>query len=230
MKVEFADFPNLPERLSRLGEFAYNLWWSWNIDGRNLFRSLDLSLWRRTHHNPVQMLAELSREAFDRAVQDPEFLDLYDHVIDRFDDYMSSNNTWSSQTIRDVQQQQIAYLCAEFAVDTSLPIYSGGLGLLAGDTCKEASDLGLPFVAVGALYPEGYFRQWIEADGSQQAIYERMNTAFAPLLPVLCDDGSRFLVPVPVGEKEIYVAVWKVQVGRVPIYLMDTDIPENEPW
>lgn len=230
MKVEIPKFPHIPARISRLSEFAYNLWWSWNTDARALFRRLDRTLWRNTGHNPVSMLREVPVDTLVTRAEDPVFLQLYDDVIARFDDYLSSTDTWFSQTYPDSQENQIAYFCAEFAVHNSLPIYSGGLGLLAGDTCKEASDLGIPMVAIGSLYPEGYFRQRMEADGTQTAVYERLNPETVPLLPVHHDDGRRFLVSVHVGNREIKVAVWLVQVGRVPIYLMDTDIEENAPW
>jgi starch phosphorylase len=143
---------------------------------------------------------------------------------------MSSTDTWFSTSHPDKYEEQLAYLSAEFAVHTSVPIYSGGLGLLAGDTCKEASDLGLPLVAVGAFYPDGFFRQTLSADGSQVATYQRINTDQTPLLRVCNDDGSKFLVELPMDGRRVRVAVWRLQVGRVPIFLMDTDIPENEPW
>lgn len=230
MKVEIPSSPHLPQRISRLGEFSYNLWWSWNADARALFRQLDRSWWARTQHNPIVMLKNVAPERLLECSQDEEFLRLYDSVMARFDRYMDETKTVFSSLYPEAGESLVGYFCAEFAAHSSLPIYSGGLGLLAGDTCKEASDLGFPLVAIGSLYPEGYFRQRIDPSGRQEAIYVRLKTEETALLPVLHDDGSRLLVSVPVGVREIRVAVWKIQVGRVPVYLMDTDIPENEPW
>ncbi len=230
MKVQIPDLPGLPERIGRLRDFVYNLWWSWNGDARELLRSLNPVVWDRTGHNAVSVLRETSSERLRRCAEDPDFAGLYDSVMARFDAYMSSRTNWYDTNFPANEPRQFAYLCAEFAVHGSLPIYSGGLGVLAGDTCKEASDLGLPFVAIGSLYPEGYFRQVIDADGHQLAMYDRFKTTDAPILPLVNDDGTRFLVPVPLGTREVKVAVWKTQAGRVSIYLMDTNIEENEPW
>ncbi len=229
MKVQVQSFPQIPERIYRVADLAYNLWWSWNADARELFRRLDRMLWRITQHNPVSMLQQMDPAELERASRDRYFLDLYDSLIARYDEYMTSARTWYSESHPN-SDSLVAYFCAEFGLHNSLPIYSGGLGLLAGDTCKEASDLGLPMVAIGSLYPEGYFHQRVDANGRQEAIYSRLNTDSAPLLPVLNEDGSRLLVRVPLGNMEVRVAVWRVQVGRVPIYLMDTDIDENEVW
>lgn len=230
MKVEIPDLPHLPERISRLGDFVYNFWWSWNHDARVMLRSLDRTLWRNTQHNPVRILREISPERLASSAEEKRFLRLYDSVLDRFDRYLAAEETWFSKTHPARAGDQYAYLCAEFAIHSSLPIYSGGLGLLAGDTCKEASDLGIPLVGIGCFYPEGYFRQKLEADGGQTAVYERLQTENTAMIPVKQDNGGRLLVGVPVGPRVIQVAVWRIQAGRVPIYLMDTDIPENEPW
>ncbi|HXK58324.1 MAG TPA: alpha-glucan family phosphorylase [Acidobacteriota bacterium] len=230
MKVQIPDFPGLPDRISRLKDFVYNLWWSWNGDARRMLREINPVLWDRTGHNAIRVLRETSTERLHQCADDPEFLSLYESVINRYDNYLGAEDCWYRDNFKEGNDRLIAYLCAEFGVHSSLPIYSGGLGVLAGDTCKEASDLGLPFVAIGSLYPEGYFRQMIDADGNQLALYERLSTRDAPILQLLTDDGGRFLVPVPVGNREVKVAVWKTQAGRVPIYLMDTNIEENEPW
>lgn len=227
MRIDIPSFDYIPQRISRVGELAYNLWWSWNSEARKLYRTLDRTLWRTSRQNPVKMLREVRPERLATLSEDESFCALYDRVVAEYDEYMTSTQTWAGGLEK---KEPIAYFCAEFAVHTSVPIYSGGLGLLAGDTCKEASDLGLPFVAIGAFYPEGYFLQKVAADGTQETLYEQTNIDNTPLLPVLRDDGSRFLVQIPLDGKYIDVAVWKLQVGRVPIYLMDTDIPENDPW
>jgi len=230
MKIEKRSFDNLPEPICRLGELAYNLWWSWNADARALYKLADRTLWRQVNHNPIQFLEEIDSKRLEAAVQDPLYMQLYSKVFAAFDGYMMQEGTWFKRKHPDKQDHTLAYLCAEFAVHNSVPIYSGGLGLLAGDTCKEASDLGLPFVAAGAFYPEGYFMQKIAIDGSQENLYTRIDTSRTPLQRVLNDDGSPLLVEVPLDGRSIFVGVWVFQVGRVPIYLMDTDIPENQPW
>jgi glycogen phosphorylase len=230
VRVRIPHFDALPPRISRLNELSYNLWWCWNAEARRLFRTLDRTLWQRTSHNPVRLLLEIPPERLQAVSEEPAFLDLYDKVLGAFDAYMSATDTCFGEQYRSRSGDLIAYFCAEFAVHTSVPIYSGGLGLLSGDTCKEASDLGLPFVAVGALYPEGYFRQQVNADGSQEVYYERIQTDLTPLLPIHNEDGTRLLVTVPLDGREMKVALWRLQVGRVPIYLIDSDIPENEPW
>ena len=184
MRVQVPDFPNLPARLSRLSELIYNLWWSWNGDARELLKRVNPLVWERTGHNAVSILRETTPEQFNACAENPGFLELYDSVLRRFDAYMNSGDKWFQKNRADAKGFQVAYLCAEFAIHGSLPIYSGGLGVLAGDTCKEASDLGLPFAAIGSLYPEGYFRQVIDSDGRQQAVYDRFRVQDAPLLQV----------------------------------------------
>ena len=230
MRVRIPEFPNLPHRLSRLADFAYNLWWSWNGDARELLRSVNPAVWVASDHNAIRLLRETTSEQLHACSENQEFLQSYDSVLARFDQYLKAEDTWFLRYHPEACDCMIAYFCAEFAVHSSLPIYSGGLGVLAGDTCKEASDLGLPFIAVGSLYPEGYFRQVIDADGHQQSTYARLKTLDAPILPLLEDDGSQLIVTVPIGNREVKVAIWKAQAGRVPIYLMDTDIEANEPW
>src|SRR5579863_2712663 len=156
-----------PERIRRLGDLAHDLWWSWHPGAREIFRRLDLQLWRLTGHNPVQMLQRLPAEPLERAAADSSFLSLYDETIAALDQARVAQNTWWSRQFPDLAGGLIAYFSAEFALHQSLPIYAGGLGVLAGDHCKEASDLGLPFVGVGFLYQLGYFHQKISAEGWQ---------------------------------------------------------------
>lgn len=229
-KVAIPAFPHLPSRIARLSELAYNFWWNWQADSRALFRRLDLTLWRRSSHNPVLMLQQISEQTLQARAQDAAFLALYDSVTSRFDDYLSRRRTWFASHYAEAHDWQLAYFCAEFGMHSSLPIYSGGLGLLSGDIVKESSDLGIPLAGIGFLYPQGYFRQHITPEGRQEALYECLNTDHAPILPVLQNDGGRLLVPLPVGSHQVKAAVWKLQVGRVSIYLMDTDVPDNEPW
>jgi starch phosphorylase len=225
----YASLP-LPERLNRLSELAVDLWWSWNLEGRHVFRRLDYTLWRTTAHNPVRMLWAIPRAKLAAAAKDPEFLALYDRALAALDDARSGRNTWWSNRFPHLSAHSIAYFSAEFALHQSLPIYAGGLGVLTGDHCKEASDLGLPLIGIGFMYPQGYFHQHVSADGWQEESYERLNWADAPIEQALTADGKPCITAVPLGERTVLVAVWLVRLGRVKIYLLDTDLEENAPW
>ncbi len=218
----------LPPRIERLVDLAYNLWWSWHQDARDLFKMFDYPLWRSTGHNPVRMLLEVSPERAQEVAKDPLFLRQYDAVVLAFDREMSNGHLWARQAYPD--QRPVAYFSAEFGIHFSLPIYSGGLGVLAGDHAKEASDLGLPLVGVGFLYSQGYFRQHIPSHGWQEAIYQPLRIEETPLLPVQDAEGNPIRVQVQLGGRAVQVALWEVQVGRARICLMDTNLPENEPW
>jgi starch phosphorylase len=218
----------LPKRISRLSELAYNLWWSWHLDTQRLFERIDGVWWEASYHNPIRFLNHVERKALNAAVRDNRFTALYDRVIAEFDAYMSSSDTWFSRTYPDLIGRTIAYFSMEFGLHESLPIYAGGLGVLSGDHCKTASDFGLPFVGVGFLYPQGYFRQRITEDGWQEAYYENLDLTEVPVVPVI-GNGKELLVQVAVPERTVCARIWKVQIGRVPLYLMDTDIPQNAP-
>ncbi|MCA9998636.1 MAG: DUF3417 domain-containing protein, partial [Anaerolineales bacterium] len=152
-----------------MGDLAYNLWWSWTPEARELFRRLDYPLWRRTKHNPVQMLQEISPVALAEAANDAAFVRRYNKVMLKFDHMRTTDETWFNQTYPELKDKTIAYFSFEFGLHNSVPIYSGGLGILSGDHAKEASDLGLPFVGIGYMYPQGYFRQHIPSHGWQEA-------------------------------------------------------------
>lgn len=220
----------LPEKINRLGELAYNLWWSWTPSARGLFRDLDYPLWRRTFHNPVQMLQEISAERLGAAAQDGAFMRRYNQVMMLFDQEMSNQGTWFHDTYPQYNNKCIAYFSFEFGLHSSLPIYSGGLGILSGDHAKEASDLGLPFVGIGFMYPQGYFRQRIPSHGWQEAVYQQLDMSKAPVLPAIDADGQQLRVSVDLAGRTVHAKVWRVQVGRNPLYLMDTDVDENDPW
>ncbi len=230
MKVQIPGATRFPGRISRIPELSYNLWWTWKASARELFRRLDLDLWKQTAHNPIRMIRQVDVQSLRGAAKNPQFLALYDSVMDDFDGYMCEDHSWFSTHYPDSKDGVFAYFCAEFGIHNSLAIYSGGLGILAGDTCKEASDLGIPLIGIGSLYPEGYFNQRIEPGGRQREVYTRLDIDTVPLLPVLDTDGKRLLVSLALDASEVSIALWKVQVGRVPIFLMDTDIEENEPW
>ena len=164
-------FPHIPERIQRLHELADNLWWSWNPDAQALYATLNVSLWDSLAHNPVKFLREVSQKSLNQAAGDENYTALYDRVMAAFDAYMHPDATWFDQTYPELKGKSIAYFSAEFGLHEALPIYSGGLGVLSGDHCKAASDLGLPFIGVGFLYSGGYFTQRITGDGRQDAFY-----------------------------------------------------------
>jgi starch phosphorylase len=220
---------SLPKRISRLTELAYNLWWTWDQDAQRLFERIDVVSWEAAYHNPVRFLNHVERKALNAAVRDHRFMALYDRVMTNFDAYLSPSETWFSTTYPELASKTIAYFSMEFGLHESLPIYAGGLGVLSGDHCKTASDLGLPFVGVGFLYPQGYFRQRITEDGWQEAYYENLDLTEAPVLPVKGEANTDVLVEVSLPERTVCARIWKIQVGRIPLYLMDTDIPQNAP-
>ena len=217
----------VPKRIVRLTELANNLWWSWDEGGRQVFRSLDYELWRASGHNPVKQLRDINPDKLEAAGRDPAFLELYDSVMQKFDNYMLSKKDWCGKKIPENLEGQVAYFSAEYAIHNSLPIYAGGLGVLAGDICKQSSDIGLPLVAVGFMYPEGYFQQHISADGWQEEAYTKIDFSEAPISPCAWPQGCGPLISVPLGERQIYVQVWEAHVGRVNLYLLDTNISDN---
>ncbi|KJS01413.1 MAG: alpha-glucan phosphorylase [Peptococcaceae bacterium BRH_c4a] len=218
--------PEIPDRISRLKEIANNFWFSWYEPAQDLFSRLDKDLWEEVYHNPVKFLIKVKTDILENAVHDREYLKLYGQVIDKFDRYMSGD-TWFSNRYPEYAGQPVAYFSAEFGLHESHPIYSGGLGLLAGDHCKSASDLGVPLVAVGLLYRQGYFTQRINRDGWQEAEYPFQNYHQMPMKPVTQENGEDLTVSVELPGRRVYARVWKVIIGKVNLYLMDTDVSGN---
>ncbi len=221
--------PTIPERLRRLPEVATDLWWTWNGQARDVFRKLDYTLWRQTAHNPVLMLQQISQEMLTLAAADERYLVVYDAAVEALEAARRSQDTWWHARYPDAQGP-IAYCSAEFALHQSLPIYAGGLGVLAGDHCKEASDLGIPLIGVGFMYPQGYFHQSVSPEGWQQESYERLSWAQAPVEAAMTPEGKPCVIAVPLGNRSVLVSVWRVRLGRVKLYLLDTDLEENAPW
>jgi starch phosphorylase len=221
-------YVKIPERISRLSELANSLWWSWHPVGRTVFRTLDYTLWRQSGHNPVQVLYDISREKLESAAQDPYFLSLYDAAVATADSE-KNGTSWFATTHNGAIPGPVAYFSMEFAIHASLPIYAGGLGVLAGDLCKEASDLGIPMVAVGFMYPQGYFRQRISADGWQEEEYQQLDFSKAPVRPILSPTGQRCLAEVKLRNHTLHISAWEVNLGRVNLYLLDTSLDENDP-
>ena len=221
-------FTPVPARISRLRDIAYNFWWAWNPHATALFARIDAHLWEAIYHNPVQFLRNVRQRELLKACNDTAWLADYDAVVADFDVYMKRKDTWFKRTYP-TQTASIAYFSAEFGLHESLPIYSGGLGILAGDHIKEASDLDLPLVAVGFIYPQGYFRQRLDHSGWQEAMYSKMNFADIPARPAMTPAGDEVVVEVELPGRTIYAKVYHLQVGRVTLYLMDTDIHPNSP-
>ncbi len=221
-------FTPIPARINRLRDIAYNYWWAWNPNATDLFNRIDSQLWESIYHNPVQFLRNVRQRSLIAAVDNPTWLADYDAVVVAFDAYMNRKDTWFKRTYP-TEKSTIAYFSAEFGLHESLPIYSGGLGILAGDHIKEASDLDLPLVAVGFIYPQGYFRQRLDHSGWQEALYSKMSFADIPARPALTPDGNEVVVDVELPGRTIYAKVYHLQIGRMSLYLLDTDIHPNSP-
>ena len=221
--------PNhIPERIRQLADISQNLWWSWQLDARELFDRIDHRLWRSTRHNAVQFLRQVSPELLEQQAQDPIFLEHYDRVVRRFELLSQRNGTWFASRYPELLDRAIAYFSAEFALHRSLPIYSGGLGVLAGDHCKDASDVGAPLIGVGLYYHGGYFDQQIGLDGWQTDSVDPVDPTVNPVFRVNNGDGSPCLVPITIAGRQVQVGVWRVMVGRIPVYLLDTDLDCND--
>ncbi len=220
---------DLPRRINRLGEMAYNLWWTWNPNAQRLFNRMDNALWERLNHNPLRFLRSVGRFEINAAAQDPVYLELYDRVFTNFDDYLKTTDTWTARTYKTRSKQTIAYFSMEFGLHETLPIYSGGLGVLAGDHLKQASDLGLSLVGVGLMYAEGYFTQRISEDGWQDSINNPLNFDELPVLQVLDKKGETLKITVKFPDRAVNARIWELRVGRLPLYLLDSDLDENTP-
>ncbi|MFA4915492.1 MAG: alpha-glucan family phosphorylase [Syntrophales bacterium] len=222
------EFPNLPQRIKGLGELAENLWWSWHPEARMLYKMLDRQVWKETGHNPDKTLRGLSQETLESAAGNVCYLRRYDIVMSRFRKDIEAKGYCFLEIVPDQKMHTIAYFSAEYGLHHSLPFYAGGLGFLAGDYIKECSDLGVPLIAVGFMYPEGYVRQFIRDDGWQESMDQPLDRDAASISRVLDYKGKQLLVKVPLIEPPIFVTVWKVTVGKVSLYLMDTDNEFND--
>ena len=219
--------PQLPQRINKLSEIANNLWWSWNTEYLRLFEVMDPDLWEVSEKNPVKFLKMISQERIEKIINDQEFLKKYDRVVENYDNYMNSKNTWFTKNYPNNKNDLIAYFSAEYGLDEIVPIYSGGLGILSGDHLKSASDLGLPFVAMGLLYKNGYFHQRINSRGEQCSEYYNIDLYNLPILPVKDKIGDDVIIDIPLEDKTLYLKLWQINVGRIKLYLMDSDIEQN---
>ena len=220
--------PCLPERLRPLHTLAYNMWWCWNADAVALFRRVNPDLFEALDHSPIRLLGATEQGRFEQLEQDGGFLAHMDRVAAGLEHYLGAK-TWFQETFAPEADVRVAYFSAEFGIHESVPVYSGGLGVLAGDHLKSASDLGIPLVGVSLMYREGYFRQYLNVDGWQQERYPENDFFTLPLVLERNADGSDILVSVPLPGREVKLRVWHVQVGRVPLYLLDANIPDNRP-
>ncbi|MBM3121293.1 MAG: glycosyltransferase family 1 protein [Chloroflexi bacterium] len=221
---------DLPRRLRRLADLAYNLWWTWHAESSRIFRYIDADTWELTEHNPVRFLRLVPSERLRAATNSRWLLEFYDRVVRAFDDYMGDGPAaWYPRTHPDRMNQPIAYFSTEFGLHESLPIYAGGLGILSGDHLKEASDLGMPLVAVGFLYPQGYFKQRLNDDGWQEARYASLAYTDLPVHPVFDASGGPLTITVDLPGRPLHARLWRIQVGRVPLFLLDSDVDGNAP-
>jgi len=222
LKVE----PQLPERIKRLKELAYNLWWSWNYEAQKLYSKINPLLWEKVYHNPVKFLLEIDQNSLIRASENKNYLSLYDSVFEKFDSYMNAKETWFTRNFPEYSGKIIAYFSAEYGLHESLPIYSGGLGVLSGDHIKSASDIGLPLVGVGLLYKQGYFNQRINSEGWQEAVYYSMDFNQLPLQKVI-ENNEQVKISLDLPGRKVWANLWKIKAGRVEVILLDTNTPEN---
>ena len=221
--------PQLPKRIGKLSEIANNLWWSWNTEFLRLFKIIDRDLWETCEKNPVKFLKRVSQDRLEAVVENTDFLREYDRLAKEFDDYITSKNTWFSNKYPENKKDLIAYFSAEYGLDQTIPIYSGGLGILSGDHLKSASDLGVPLVAVGLLYKNGYFHQKINGNGEQETEYNNIELSNLPINPVKDENGEELKIYVKFEKRKVYLKVWQINVGRIKLYLLDSDIDENTP-
>jgi starch phosphorylase len=220
--------PYLPERIQGLEGLSLNLLWRWNRRARSFFRNeLDPVLWSALRHNPVALLRQMDPGRLAALAQDPAFLAEFDAVRAELEHSISSEDTWFKQTFPELATAPVAYFCAEFGLHNSIPIYSGGLGVLAGDHCKASSDLGVPFVGVGLLYSKGYFDQHLNLEGWQESGDESFDHRIMPLMPLSGSQGERALTVLETAGRDVHIGAWRLDVGRVQLILLDTDLPEN---
>jgi starch phosphorylase len=218
---------DLPERIHRLSDLAYNLWWTWEKGAQRLFMRIDAHLWEETYHNPVKFLRQVARARLNDVSTDKYYLEEFDATMAAFDVYRAAEDSWFTRGYPQAKEERIAYFSMEFGLHETLPIYSGGLGVLSGDHIKEASDLNLPFIGITFLYTHGYFTQRITEDGWQEA--EQVNLSFdeLPVMPVLDEDEQPLTVTVELPGRDVSVRLWEIRVGRVPLYLLDSNVASN---
>ncbi|MEJ2116208.1 MAG: alpha-glucan family phosphorylase, partial [Gammaproteobacteria bacterium] len=224
-KIEFQ--PNIPSALSGLEELANDLYYSWNAEARMLFVRLDKKLWADCHHNPKIFLRRVAQSKLDSASKDGNFMEDYGRVLSSYNAYRKLNIHSNFADNLDAEKDLIAYFCLEFGFHESLPIYSGGLGILAGDVCKAASDMAIPFVGVGLLYRQGYFNQEIDNYGNQIALYHPTDFELLPINACKSPAGEELRIKIELDDRTVSLKVWEAVAGNIKLYLLDSDIPQN---
>lgn len=220
---------SLPRRIKKLGDLSYNLWWVWHPEAQRLFKEIDDLLWENSYHNPIKFLQTVERSRLNAVTNDRYFLDRYDRVLREFDRYMNKKDTWFSKTYPELKNELMAYFSFEFGLHESLMVYAGGLGVLSGDHLKEASDLDIPLVGVGFVYTYGYFSQRISEDGWQQAENVPIDFDSLPLIPLMDENGEPIKISIDLPGRKVFARIYELNVGRVKLYLLHTNIPENDP-
>ncbi len=221
--------PQLPAKIDKLYDMSYNLWWSWNTEFLKLFKEMDIDLWEKCEKNPIKFLKLVSQEKLEEMAQNEEFINKYNKAVKNYEDYMNTKSTWFSKHYPNNGDDLIAYFSAEYGLDETLPIYAGGLGILSGDYLKSASDMGVPLVGIGLLYKKGYFHQVIDGKGEQETLYKDINVNYLPIKPVKDKKDNDVLISIKMLSKKVYLKVWKIEVGRITLYLLDSDVEENDP-
>ena len=221
--------PMLPKRFARLDELVNDLYYSWNRRVRGLFRHLDQDCWNASSHNPKVFLRRIRQHKLDQAANDPILLAEYRHVLSAYDTYLEHKPTIKIDKYLDSEKDLVAYFSAEYGFHESMPIYAGGLGILAADYCKAMSNLWVPFVGIGILYREGYFKQRIDCDGSQIAERVRRDPCDLPVTPALDAAGNEVSVSVSLPGRALELKVWLVRTGHIRLFLLDSDVPSNTP-
>ena len=217
----------LPKRIGKLYDISNNMWWSWNTEFLRLFKNLDIDLWEKCEKSPIKFLKLVSQDKLEKASKDDVFLKQYDKIVNDFENYMDSKSTYFSKKYPENKDDLIAYFSAEYGLDETMPMYAGGLGILSGDHLKSASDMGIPLVAVGLLYKKGYFHQEIDGQGKQKTVYKDIDLSYLPLKPVKDKNGDDLIITLKMPLKKLSLKAWKVEVGRVNLYLLDSDFDEN---
>src|SRR6266540_1265383 len=217
------------ELIAGLNRLARNLWWTWNQEAQEIFHELSPRGWQNLYHNAVAVLHEVSDYELRVHLQNPEFCERVRLVLGSFEAYLEDTNTWGNAHAAELVQNPVAYFTAEFGFHETLPVSAGGLGVLAGDHAKSASDLGLGFVGISLFYREGYFQQLINPDNWQTEYYTLLNPKNLPIEPVLNPSGEPLVCMVNIAMNQVYFHAWRVNVGRNPVYLLDSNRPENEP-
>jgi starch phosphorylase len=227
LPLEFSVIPNVPEKLEPLRDLAYNLWWAWHPEARELFADLDPKLWEEVHHNPAAMLRRVEQAKLHRAASDESYVGRLRQVCGDLNDYLERKDRWFNKQFGDQKDMLVAYFSAEFGFHESLQTYSGGLGILAGDHCKSASDVGLPFIGVGLMYRQGYFTQHLNKEGWQEAVYRDNDFNNLPISEVRNKEGHPHRVTVQLPGRTVIIRGWEAKIGRIKVLFLDTDLPEN---